>query len=730
MSVTLVVTSCGRHDLLERTLRSFARFNSYPIKETVIAEDSDLTAPPWLADIENIGPKCWISNGTRKAQVYSCDRAMSEVKTPYVFWCEDDWEFFRPGFVEESLEILENWPNILQVWLRDDSNHPVVQDSRFPFPIMQPEWEGGWSGFAFNPGLRRFDEYRKIGSYGRHVGYDVRGVGELVLSKLYYGMGYFCAKIPAAVKHIGDNGRHIPWASQTPKILIAIPACHRYDYGKLEHGISRQTKDRLAVQRSTWLKDAPAFSTYVNYRFFYGHGAQRSPEKDEVFLDCPDDYPNLPHKMQAIYRWALAKGYDYIFKCDDDTFVYLDRLMASGFEEYDYCGYILESDEAWSNGRYISGGPGYWLSKKAMQILAEAVVDHWAEDLWTGRVLTKSGIRPHRDPRYLPGFGKHYVDLDALPKDHSYISFHACTLEMMERLYETNPTPNFTYPDHAMGEAARTKGVLKSRETYQFIAAKERVRTHHSPRVLIGILSCHQRKPGPNAQRKTWLKEAIRLAVEYRFFLGAPIQPPLPDPRRQASLQTWKPILPMSDQVFLDCPDTYPQLPQKTRAMIRWAFDAGYDFLFKCDDDTYVNVERLLASGFEAHDYSGFVRTTSVFGNGKEVSHAQGGAGYWLSRKAMALILQHDRTTEGAEDINVARTLKSLGISPVHDPHYQPAMATVPLPSNYQVTAHDCNPDDMFEIHQRFQFQPSQSRSIDLGPEPSDLGMERVEVGP
>src|ERR1043165_4150995 len=86
------------------------------------------------------------------------DRAMSEVKTPYVFWCEDDWEFFRSGFLEESLEILEKWPNILQVWLRDDSSHPVVNDSRFPFPIMQPEWEGGWSGFAFNPGLRRWDD--------------------------------------------------------------------------------------------------------------------------------------------------------------------------------------------------------------------------------------------------------------------------------------------------------------------------------------------------------------------------------------------------------------------------------------------------------------------------------------------------------------------------------------------------------------------------------------------
>ena len=38
--------------------------------------------------------------------------------------------------------------------------------------------------------------------------------------------------------------------------------------------------------------------------------------------------------MQAIYRWALAHGFAFVYKCDDDTFVYLDRLLASGFEHY------------------------------------------------------------------------------------------------------------------------------------------------------------------------------------------------------------------------------------------------------------------------------------------------------------------------------------------------------------------------------------------------------------
>jgi len=38
--VTLVVTSCGRFDLLTQTLASFDTFNSMPIREVLITEDS------------------------------------------------------------------------------------------------------------------------------------------------------------------------------------------------------------------------------------------------------------------------------------------------------------------------------------------------------------------------------------------------------------------------------------------------------------------------------------------------------------------------------------------------------------------------------------------------------------------------------------------------------------------------------------------------------------------
>ena len=38
--VSLVITSCGRFDLLEKTLDSFFEENTYPIKKVIITEDS------------------------------------------------------------------------------------------------------------------------------------------------------------------------------------------------------------------------------------------------------------------------------------------------------------------------------------------------------------------------------------------------------------------------------------------------------------------------------------------------------------------------------------------------------------------------------------------------------------------------------------------------------------------------------------------------------------------
>jgi hypothetical protein len=49
--VTLFITSCGRPHLLKRTIESFVKFNSYPMKEVILCEDSGLEG---IVDFEKI----------------------------------------------------------------------------------------------------------------------------------------------------------------------------------------------------------------------------------------------------------------------------------------------------------------------------------------------------------------------------------------------------------------------------------------------------------------------------------------------------------------------------------------------------------------------------------------------------------------------------------------------------------------------------------------------------
>jgi len=96
----------------------------------------------------------WMNNGQRIGQIYSIDRAYREVKTDFIMHCEEDWFFQNCAgeFIKESKEILNKYPEIIQVSLRGDTGwHPLVKDPAYPFHIAQPYWRGVWGGIAFNP---------------------------------------------------------------------------------------------------------------------------------------------------------------------------------------------------------------------------------------------------------------------------------------------------------------------------------------------------------------------------------------------------------------------------------------------------------------------------------------------------------------------------------------------------------------------------------------------------
>jgi hypothetical protein len=209
--VTFVLTSCNRFDLLADTLDSFLHYNTYPIAEYVLIEDSGNRGVDDVLRRFRV-PFRLIVNDPPIGQIASIDKAYAGIDTPYIFHCEDDWVFFRGGFIEDSMVLLDAIPEIVVVSGRHRGQKADF-DRRF-FSSRQRDYKGigyrlneptpdqTWGGYTFNPGLRRLSDYRKLGSFAA-IGHEAE------ISRWFLARGMNVAHLEnAACETIGDN-RHV-----------------------------------------------------------------------------------------------------------------------------------------------------------------------------------------------------------------------------------------------------------------------------------------------------------------------------------------------------------------------------------------------------------------------------------------------------------------------------------------------------------------------------------------
>lgn len=214
-----ILTSCGRFDLLEKTLESFFAFADMAIDNFIVYDDSGKQIPESL---KNQYSEIKFIQGTEKVgQIKAIDILYSHVKNEYIFFQEDDWSFFKTGFIGQSLYILEKEPKIMQVWIRsqnDRNGHPATGVPRMTanktrYQMMSSDYQGQWSGHSFNPGLRRLSDYQNLFPNG-YAGVTTFNIKEPWKSEIEVGQVYKKAGFKAAtlmqgfVKHLG-NGRHV-----------------------------------------------------------------------------------------------------------------------------------------------------------------------------------------------------------------------------------------------------------------------------------------------------------------------------------------------------------------------------------------------------------------------------------------------------------------------------------------------------------------------------------------
>jgi len=237
--VSMVITSCKRHDLLYKTLQSFVTYNTYPIQEIIIVEDSAIKINDELLRgvlkasklVDYTGCELiHITNGCNIGQMKSIDKAYCLVKGMYIFHCEDDWVFHKEAFIERSLDILKLDEKIVTVWLRAYSDlcghkiSEVVDENNIAYRNVVPM--GGWSGFTLNPGLRRTKDCFLLHPYAlqKHVDSSLKKrdtVSESDLSILYGELGFravVTSESGGFLHHIGD-GHHIANVWESPTVV-------------------------------------------------------------------------------------------------------------------------------------------------------------------------------------------------------------------------------------------------------------------------------------------------------------------------------------------------------------------------------------------------------------------------------------------------------------------------------------------------------------------------------
>lgn len=166
-------------------------------------------------------------------------------------------------------------------------------------------------------------------------------------------------------------------------------------------------------------------------------------------------------------------------------------------------------------------------------------------------------------------------------------------------------------------------------------------------KTLIAVVSCRTRQQYVTAIRSTWLPTVPPERADVKFFLGK-----------------GEPSDYSADVVELSCGDDYASLPEKVKAIMKWALENGYEHTLKCDDDVILLPAKLLASGYEKADFVGH-RNSS-----KEDPVPPYGFCYWLSRRAMQIVSEAELPKDNYDEGWVRTKLFEHGITLHHDSRY------------------------------------------------------------
>ncbi len=220
--ISLVITSCGRADLLATTLNSMTPWLKC-IKEKILIEDSGRSQPNIRQLTEQFG-FLYLENERQLGQHQSIDRAYQEITNPYIFHCEDDWQFFQQPDFNQAKALL-NQVNISCVCFRkiddrsrskypeqtlDVARYRSAEINRRSYLFIPKDYHPEYGSFTFNPNLIKKELYDRFGPYAQYQ-------SERKISARLKLHNYVIAfETAGACQHIGWN-RHAQDPTKLPR---------------------------------------------------------------------------------------------------------------------------------------------------------------------------------------------------------------------------------------------------------------------------------------------------------------------------------------------------------------------------------------------------------------------------------------------------------------------------------------------------------------------------------
>lgn len=204
---TVVLTSCGRFDLLEDTVRSFLEY--FDAEKVIVVEDSGDQAG--AASFQTKFPVVEMRvNEPRKGQLASIDSVYAGVTTPYIVHLEDDWRFKASCDLEAITDTLDAHSDLSGIIIANREYAPKYEPFAKPkmsqglqFKVFEQDAHPEWFSYSFNPSIARTALWKKFGPFAKYK-------TEAEISRTLKQLGMRIALLsPGIADHTGDE-RHVP----------------------------------------------------------------------------------------------------------------------------------------------------------------------------------------------------------------------------------------------------------------------------------------------------------------------------------------------------------------------------------------------------------------------------------------------------------------------------------------------------------------------------------------